>query len=129
MSAITDSNIEQLRQNLLAQRANFRNAIRDHLHRSEDSKQLTLANESSVGDDWAVSDLLTDTDIAQLNHELSELQNIDTALKRIDSGTYGHCTECGEPIAAERLQAVPMAKHCLSCQTKLEKHQPLNHTL
>ena len=37
------------------------------------------------------------------------LDAIDAALKRIDDGTYGTCANCGEPIPAERLEAVPWA--------------------
>ncbi|HPC82574.1 MAG TPA: TraR/DksA family transcriptional regulator [Thermoanaerobaculaceae bacterium] len=44
------------------------------------------------------------------------LKLIDEAIKRIDNGTYGRCTHCDEPIEAPRLQAIPWARHCISCQ-------------
>ncbi len=44
-----------------------------------------------------------------------ELRRIDAALARIRGGTYGQCAGCGEPIAAERLDAHPAVALCLSC--------------
>lgn len=43
------------------------------------------------------------------------LKDINLALAAIDNGTYGRCTECGEPIAALRLKAVPETRLCLLC--------------
>lgn len=44
-----------------------------------------------------------------------ELRAIDTALERIEAGTYGECTHCGEQIAEERLKALPYAALCINC--------------
>ena len=35
------------------------------------------------------------------------------ALKKLDEGTYGACDVCGEPIAPERLEALPWAVRCV----------------
>jgi len=42
------------------------------------------------------------------------LQEVRDALERIDAGTYGTCTECGERIPAERLDANPAASTCIT---------------
>jgi RNA polymerase-binding protein DksA len=44
-----------------------------------------------------------------------ELEAIEAALGRIAAGTFGACAKCGEPIAEERLQAVPHAALCRDC--------------
>lgn len=44
-----------------------------------------------------------------------ELRRIATALARCDSGDYGFCVECGEPIAPARLEADPAAELCIRC--------------
>ena len=49
------------------------------------------------------------------------LEDIDEALEKLGNGTYGTCESCGEPIAADRLEAVPYAKLCLRCKTEEEK--------
>ncbi|KRH99943.1 TraR/DksA family transcriptional regulator [Curvibacter sp. PAE-UM] len=52
--------------------------------------------------------------------ESAELDAVDAALKRIEAGTYGVCTDCGTDIPAARLHAAPETPRCLACQDKLE---------
>ena len=40
---------------------------------------------------------------------------VDAALGRVDTATYGVCEGCGEPIAAERLAVRPFARRCIAC--------------
>jgi DnaK suppressor protein len=44
-----------------------------------------------------------------------ELAAIRAALNRIEAGTYGTCVACGEPIAPQRLRALPTALRCVDC--------------
>src|SRR3984893_6699543 len=46
---------------------------------------------------------------------------IDAALKRIQVDEYGVCTNCQDEMQQKRLEAVPWAKHCISCQEKMEQ--------
>jgi RNA polymerase-binding transcription factor DksA len=43
------------------------------------------------------------------------LHDVLAALHRMDSGTYGWCTECGSVIPLERLEVLPQVAHCLPC--------------
>ncbi|TDU90136.1 TraR/DksA family transcriptional regulator [Kribbella voronezhensis] len=43
------------------------------------------------------------------------LTEIDAALARVASGTYTTCELCGRPIAADRLEARPVARTCTTC--------------
>ncbi len=49
------------------------------------------------------------------------LQMVETALGRMDDGTFGQCVACGEKISPKRLQAVPWTQLCVACQEKLER--------
>jgi RNA polymerase-binding protein DksA len=49
------------------------------------------------------------------NAGAEELRAIDAALARIESGTYGVCTNCGEEISPERLETLPYATRCRHC--------------
>ena len=49
------------------------------------------------------------------------LRDISEALKRIDSGDYGFCGDCGDVIPEKRLQIRPTALFCILCSSKLEK--------
>lgn len=44
-----------------------------------------------------------------------QLQKIAVALKRIEQGNFGYCTECGDEIALKRLQFDPAASLCFNC--------------
>jgi DnaK suppressor protein len=52
-------------------------------------------------------------------------QKIDEALQRIEQGSYGYCSETGEPIAIKRLEARPIATLGLEAQ---ERHERLEKT-
>jgi DnaK suppressor protein len=46
------------------------------------------------------------------------LNDIDAALAKFDSGTYGRCEVCGGPIADARLEAMPAARTCIACASQ-----------
>lgn len=50
--------------------------------------------------------------VQQAKHHLAE---IDAATARLESGTYGVCEACGEPIGQARLEARPVARLCIGC--------------
>jgi hypothetical protein len=52
--------------------------------------------------------------------------DIDNALERINSGTYGTCEVCGQDIPLERLEAVPSATKCRDCKEAEEKNPHQN---
>ncbi len=49
------------------------------------------------------------------------LNQIESALKRIENGTYGICEVCKKPIGEERLKAIPYATMCVRCKSIKEK--------
>ena len=52
------------------------------------------------------------------------LREVEEALHRFGEGSYGTCGDCGMPISRKRLEAVPWARYCVSCQ---ERHQSGNN--
>ena len=52
---------------------------------------------------------------ALLDEARATLDEIDAAERRLSEGTYGVCTVCGEPIAPERLDALPSTPTCVGC--------------
>jgi len=59
-------------------------------------------------------------DVAILTALDQTLRQIDVALGRLQSGRYGLCAACAEPIPLARLQAVPFATLCVPCQSRSE---------
>lgn len=49
-----------------------------------------------------------------------QLQATEDALHRMDQGTYGVCSNCGEPIPMERLEVLPQATLCIRCKRQQE---------
>lgn len=52
------------------------------------------------------------------------LYDVDQALRRIYRSEYGTCPTCGKDIGKARLDAIPHATLCVSCQEKQEKESP-----
>lgn len=59
-------------------------------------------------------------DLALRDNLQIQLVKINDALQAIDAGTYGKCSECGNPISEERLTAMPSTTLCLECKAKEE---------
>ena len=51
-----------------------------------------------------------------------QLGDIDKALIKIDTGTYGQCESCGKPIEAARLEILPQTSHCMNCKSLQAKN-------
>jgi DnaK suppressor protein len=51
----------------------------------------------------------------------SKLQDIQTALRSIEKGSYGICARCGNPIEPGRLEVKPDATLCVGCQSEVER--------
>ncbi|MBY5164190.1 TraR/DksA family transcriptional regulator [Salsipaludibacter albus] len=50
----------------------------------------------------------------------TRVHQIDTALERIDEGTYGVCVDCGNEIPQARLEVRPLSVRCVECAAKHE---------
>ena len=71
--------------------------------------------------DWAQVDAQRDLAMALDERETAELNSIDAALKRIATGEYGLCVDCGVSIPTARLHANPTAMRCIVCQDRAEQ--------
>ncbi|HZU12599.1 MAG TPA: TraR/DksA C4-type zinc finger protein [Chloroflexota bacterium] len=49
------------------------------------------------------------------------LQDVNSALHKIEDGTYGVCESCGKPIPEKRLRAMPEALHCIECRSRMDR--------
>jgi len=100
-------------------------AALQNLHDDHAGTLSDEAGEESAYDNH-LADTATDTYDRELDYTLEEnsenvLAEIDAALKRIDDGTYGVCTNRGEQIPVERLEARPWATLCIDCQRERER--------
>ncbi|MEK6634988.1 MAG: TraR/DksA C4-type zinc finger protein [Planctomycetota bacterium] len=107
-------------------------SIREKLVGKVDSMQgeaLKRSRQDASGDLSNVpihmADVGTDNYERELMIELIQngeegVRSIDTALEKIEDGTFGVCELCAKKINKERLKAVPYAKLCIDCQREEE---------
>jgi len=93
----------ECRNRLLTQKQNILNGLQ--------SLNSALSNEI-VGDEGDMAQALENqhTSMAQREKNINQLKEIDAALGRIESGTYGVCEETEEPIEKDRLLALPWTR-------------------
>lgn len=58
--------------------------------------------------------------ISMIDQLEAQLDETGMALERIEEGSYGRCTKCGNFIIAERLEAMPAAELCIRCRRQEE---------
>ena len=95
-------------------------AERDRL-RAELAEGITAPDPMTYGSQAAAASQVFEQqrDLALRDRSRIELSRVEAALRSIDDGTYGTCTNCGNPIGAERLKAIPWAPTCIDCARKL----------
>lgn len=116
----TGERLEAARRRLSARSSVLRADIQRELRKYDHDRYGVVADRvGDVGDD-SVADLLVHLDLSEIQRDVAELRAIDAAFKRIAAGTYGYCTDCGEPIPAARLEQLPEATRDVACQQRFE---------
>ncbi len=80
--------------------------LRGHAHRTEQQLRELESDMDGLLHDEAIQED-RDGERRLIESVRFDLLRVQRALQRIQSGTYGQCTRCGEAIAAERLTAIP----------------------
>jgi DnaK suppressor protein len=93
-------------------------AERDHVLAELSETEVRAPGTMTYGSQAAAATMVFEQqrDLALRDHSRQHLAVIDAALARLDAGTYGICTSCGEAVAPERLEALPWAALCIACQ-------------
>jgi RNA polymerase-binding protein DksA len=101
--SVYQQQLMRMRDDLLNRMSNSQQEERDEVQREGNRDNAHLWEESDIRD--------------SLNDQAEqELAQVNEALARIENGTYGSCSVCGEPIGEQRLEAVPYAASCLNCR-------------
>jgi RNA polymerase-binding transcription factor DksA len=72
--------------------------------------------------EWPAREAEEETAREILLSEEQILAEARDALARLDAGTFGECERCGGPIAKSRLEAIPYARHCITCAATPSAH-------
>ena len=76
--------------------------------------------------DQASSYTEKNVEMRSINRQIKLISKIESALKKIQDGTYGFCEDTGEPIGLKRLMARPVATLCIAAQEKHEKEEKVH---
>ena len=87
-----------------------------------DKKERDLAD-VEIGDEIDSASANTEKEMLFeiTDNEKVMLDSIESALRRVEKGTYGKCEACGVKIAEPRIKALPWSRYCITCQAKSEK--------
>jgi RNA polymerase-binding transcription factor DksA len=100
-------------------------ALRDHLSRERQTLKQSAAEESPQFSlhmaDAGTDSFDRDFALGMLSNEQDALYQIEQALDRIRTGTYGKCEVTGQPIARDRLLAIPWTRFSVDAERQLEK--------
>lgn len=110
--------IEKMKKRLIEQKENI---LRSLAEQNEDFKKLVENGES--GDEVDVASSVVDGRMLESLgvQNTNRLQMINNALDRISQGSYGYCLKCKKEIPGERLEAIPYAFMCITCQSQNER--------
>jgi len=107
--------LEHFRQLLLAWKRELMEEVdRTMLHMKDDAANFPDPNDRATQESEFGLELRT------RDRERKLLKKIDSALARIDGGTYGYCEETGDEIGLRRLEARPVATLCVEAQERRE---------
>lgn len=117
MPDLSQQQIKKLQKSLLTSRAELEELM---LNAEAGSKPVSL--DQPIGR-LSRMDALQQQSMSQASQRVAaqRLEQVKTALHRINSGGYGYCVGCDEEIEFARLQARPEAPFCIDCQGEREK--------
>ncbi|MHC5537235.1 TraR/DksA family transcriptional regulator [Singulisphaera rosea] len=123
-SVLKSEELETFRQVLQDLRARLRGDLDqmtdEALRRHQPDSSGNLSNVPLHMADVGTENYDQEFTLGLIENEQGTLEQVYEALIRIDSGTFGRCQECDEPISKPRLQALPYTRHCIQCARELE---------
>ena len=99
---------EVTRATLLAERGRLMSSLGEPI---EGPGQITYGSQAAA----ATHVFEQQRDLALRDHERAQLVLVEDALVRLADGIYETCRSCGNPIAIDRLEAIPWAATCIDC--------------
>lgn len=115
---IAEPDLEQIQADLEARRAE----LLEQLGQEEDELRAAPGenpDRSSLAQRYADRQL----NLALHEKASEQLEQVERALKKLEEGEYGKCENCGELIAAGRLEALPHAVYCVDCQGEMDRRR------
>ena len=110
----TNSNLKQFRQMLEEKSVE----LRAHMGTNAVNPALQIAADPYDTADFAEKSHEEWIYLKKNSFDTELLREIKDALERMRDGSYGTCMDCGMPVSKKRLEAIPWARFCVSCQER-----------
>ncbi|MGD8377493.1 MAG: TraR/DksA family transcriptional regulator [Acidobacteriota bacterium] len=95
---------------------------RNYRETAQDSSELDDGTQDYI--DFATRSYTKEFLLSLSNMERRRLQDVEAALRRVQTDDYGLCVSCGETISRKRLTAAPWVELCIDCQEEQERGMP-----
>jgi DnaK suppressor protein len=119
----TDARLVRMASALWGRVAALRADIARELRKHDDERFGLLAANVADSAELAIADVIGDVYLAEIERDVCELREVESALKRINTGTYGICIDCAQAVDPMRLERNPHSARCLPCQENAEHSQ------
>ena len=100
--------------------ATLRADIARELRKYDDERFGLIATNVADSAELSIADLIGDVYLAEIERDVCELRDVESALTRVAAGTYGICIDCAQAVDPMRLEFNPHAARCLRCQENAE---------
>jgi DnaK suppressor protein len=114
---MNEQDLEIVKQNLIKQRQELLDEVQAKYAASREIGESNVPDLADVSSNAYNREMLLN--LSEAHHR--QMQDIDAALARIDSGDYGICASCGEDISPRRMEVRPFSRYCIECKTDIEK--------
>ena len=108
--------LKEIREKLIGVLEDLQNEIKQEVNSASERDLAQLMDTSDIASDAAEGEL----SIRIAESEGVEAAEVQKAIDKIDTGTYGLCERCQKPIGTERIKFKPFASMCIKCQEIVE---------
>jgi RNA polymerase-binding protein DksA len=124
---MTDQELQHYKKKLLEKLVGLKQSIQDMgesvLERSRMDATGDITNIPTHIADISADSFWQDLTLGLIENKERVIKNIESALERIENGSYGICENCNEEISKKRLDHVPYTKLCINCKMEDERKQ------
>jgi len=118
---LTGEELDGVRENLIARKKTLWNEVLHELTHEAGEINREAVDTIRESGDRALGELMESSLLHLVEMKARELEAIEAALNRVDSGEYGRCVDCGQWIRPARLEVQPFAVRCIKCQEARER--------
>ena len=109
--------LESVKQHLLKIRQELMDEVQAKYAASREIGETNVPDLADVSSNAYSREMLLN--LSEAHHR--QMQDIDAALARLESGEYGICASCEEEISPRRMEVRPFSRYCIDCKTDIEK--------